>query len=124
MKIWIYLVAFVIILTLFALVGMQTKITNKYKDWCEETMISCDYSPPRLIILEGNKNIIKKSEFTYYIYVKHPKDDSDIEQTKMKKSLIYMLSYIVSDFKMDAKYYSAIDKMMEYGCVDRTIKIV
>jgi hypothetical protein len=118
MKAWLYLVLFVIILTIFSLAGMNTNQTDIYKEWCEETMISAGYSPPALKILKGKHNRVKLVGHCYYIYLKHTCE------TDMKKSLIYLLSHTISKFKKDIIYYSAVDKMMIHGCVPRSAKAI
>jgi len=111
-----YLSVFVIILTLFSVVGMKTVRTDKHKEWIEDTMLASDYSPPQFRIMKGNKNVIKRVGYVYYVYIKHGNDE------EMKKALVYMLAYTISGFKRDSVYYSAIDKMMITGDVDRSVK--
>jgi hypothetical protein len=111
-----YLVAFIIILTIYAVIGVTCKVNNgRYKLWCETLLNDCDYHAPSITIMSGGKSsAIKHDDLTNYIYLQDGVNEDD-----NKRTLIYLLAHTVSGYKRDMMYYSAVDKMMEKAGVDR-----
>ena len=115
MKIWMYLVIVVVILTIYALVGMSIRPNDRYQSWCNDLMIKCGYNPPCLKIMSGGKrSTIKKCDNDTYIYL----SESSSERSD-KKSLVYLMAHSISEYKHDAKYYSAVDNMLNESDIER-----
>lgn len=105
-----------VILTVYAVIGITCEVDNaRYKAWCENLLIDCEYDAPPLTLMKGgNTSAIKQNGRVNYVYLRAGGNEDN-----NKRTLVYLLAHTVSGYKRNMLYYSAVDKMMEKASVDR-----